>query len=78
MFNNTAPNYNRKEPGPLAALTVAIVVAVAYTQGGVFTAAASLILLAVLITPVRGQPSLLQGGLQYLGNILAKGIQSGA
>ncbi len=66
-----------KDPGPWSALGAAIIVAAAYTQGGIFTAAASLIILAVLITPVAGQPALLTGLFNEVGMILRKGIGGG-
>lgn len=64
-----------KDPGPIAALTVALIVAALYSQGGVFQVFAGLILLAVLLTPVDGQRSLLQGMLEYLNEILTTGVQ---
>lgn len=65
-----------KEPGPITALLVALAVAVMYTheQTRVF---AGLILLAVLLTPAHGQPSMLQGLLQYLNQLLTEGINTG-
>jgi len=63
-----------KSPGPWSALAAAIIVAAAYTQGGIFTAAASLIILAVLITPTGGQPALLEGLVKELGVLLRRGI----
>jgi Na+/H+ antiporter NhaC len=67
----------RHAPGPWSALAVAVIVAVMYAQGGVFQTIAALIILAVLITPVNNQPSLLEGGLKYLDMLLTQGIQSG-
>jgi len=59
-----------KDYGPGAALGIAFIVAVLYAEGGVFRTVASLILLAVLITPANGMPSILQGLLTYLGELL--------
>ena len=67
-----------KDPGPVSALVVALIIAVMYSQGGIWQVLASLILLSVLITPVQGSDSLLTGMLKYLGELLTKGIQSGA
>jgi hypothetical protein len=67
-----------REPGPITALLIAAAVAALYSQGGAAQAFAALILLAVLITPVAGQPSLLQGLLGYLNQILTEGIRTGA
>lgn len=67
-----------KDYGPAAALGVAIVVAIMYEQGGIPQLIASLILLAVLLTPVSGH-SLAERLLIYLdalitgGQSLAKG-----
>lgn len=67
-----------RDPGPASALVVALIVAALYSQGGAAQIFASLILLAVLITPVNGQDSLLAALLKYLGQLLTEGIQSGA
>lgn len=67
-----------RDPGPISALVVALIVAGLYSQGGVFQAFAALILLAVLLTPVEGQDSLLAGMLKYLNTLLTEGIQAGA
>ena len=67
-----------KDPGPLSALVVAVIVAVLYTEGGAFQAFAGLIILAVLITRIGGQPSILEGLLQQLNLLLSGAIHSGA
>jgi hypothetical protein len=65
-----------KDPGPIAALTVALIVAALYSQGGVFQAFAALILLGVLITPVDGEKSLLESLIHYLSLVITQGVNT--
>jgi hypothetical protein len=58
-----------KDYGPGAALAVAIIVAILYEQGGGFQYVASLIILAVLITPINGK-SLVVDLLEFLNSQL--------
>lgn len=67
-----------KDPGPVSALIVALIIGALYTEGGVAQVFAGLILLAVLITPVDGEDALLSGMIKYLGKLLTEGIQTGA
>jgi len=65
-----------KDPGWIAALTVALIVAALYSQGGAFQTFASLILLAVLLTPVDGQQPIAAALLNYLYEILTHGVNT--
>ncbi len=67
-----------KDPGPVSALVVALVIAALYTEGGVAQIFAGLIILAVLLTPVEGQDALLSSMIKYLGKLLTEGIRTGA
>lgn len=67
-----------KDPGPISALAVAVIIAALYTQGGIFQIFAGLILLSVLLTPVDNKDSLLSAMLKYLSQLLTQGIQTGA
>jgi len=67
-----------RDPGPITALLVALLIAALYTQGGVFQGIAALIILAVLISRVGGQPSIAEGLFSTGQNLLQKGLKSGA
>ena len=62
-----------KDYGPGAAGLVALIIAVLYAEGGPYRTIASLIILAVLITPVNGK-SLLVGILETLDQTLKSGL----
>lgn len=62
-----------KDYGPGAAALVALIIAVLYAEGGPYRAVASLIILAVLITPIGGK-SLLVGLLDTLDTLLKAGL----
>lgn len=62
--------------GPGAALTVAVLIGIMYEQGGALRLLASLIILAVLITPVNGK-SLLVQLLDYLNTQLKSELKKG-
>jgi hypothetical protein len=58
-----------RDPGPGRAAIAAIILGILYAEGGVFRAFSSLIILAILITrPAPGQPSVLQGLIEYINN----------
>lgn len=65
------------EAGPITALVVALTVAVLYTQGGIFQAFAGLIILAVLISRVGGQPSIAEGLITEFSTLVKTGFKSG-
>lgn len=68
----------KHDPGPISALTVALIIGVLYTQGGIGQLVASLLILAVLLAPHGDKGSLLSDLLHYLNRLLTEGIQSGA
>ncbi len=82
MPTNSAPESikpytGHPDAGVGAAALVAFLVALAYAQGGVFRPLATLIILAVLITPPGGgTESVLSGLLKYL-NALTSGVHYG-
>lgn len=67
----------RNDPGPITALIVAVIVAALYSQGGIAQALAGLVILAVLITRVGGQPSISEGLLNWLSDLLSGVVHSG-
>jgi hypothetical protein len=65
---NSAPS----DPGPAAAALVALIVAVMYAEGGLFRPLATIIILAVLITPPGGgKDSVISGLLKFLNDTIA-------
>jgi hypothetical protein len=62
------------DPGISAAALVAFLVALMYTEGGIFRPLATIIIIAVLITPPKGgQESVLSGLLKFLNEVISAG-----